>query len=376
MTISKFKDRRNLLSRWAVGVSILLLTACGAATDDTVLDRGGSSGPVLSLDISASEVTSGGSVTLTWTSREASSCTASGAWSGNKGISGREVIDNIVEDSRFVISCNSPEGIISDYASVRVVEQPAAPALEFLSSALQVMQGDALTLSWTAVNADSCIASGDWFGSLATSGSQRIDNLQQDSLFILECSGSGGDVRQTVTVDVQLPEPVAPTLDFSASAASVAYGGAVTLSWSSTDAESCTASGDWSGSKSVTGSETLGNLIADSSFRLECTGDGGSVSREVTVSVSAQQSNGSATLSWTPPTENTDNTPLTDLAGFKIHYGTSSGNYSEVVDVNSAGVTSYVVENLGAGTWYFVVTAYNSLGIESAPSEEVSKTID
>ncbi len=363
-------------SRWAIALSLVLLAACGGATDDTVLDRGGSDAAQLSLDASTSEITEGGSVTLTWAGYKTSACVASGDWSGNKGYSGRETITNITADSRFVLSCSSPDGRISDYATVRVVEQPVAPVLEFLSDTTQVMQGESVTLSWTAVNADSCTASGDWYGSLATTGSRQIENLQQDSLFILECSGSGGDVRQTVTVVVQLPDPVAPTLDFSASAASVAYDGSVTLSWSSTDADSCTASGDWSGSKSVTGSETIGNLTADSRFSLECSGDGGSISREVTVSVAAQQSNGTATLSWTAPTENTDNTPLEDLAGFKIHYGTASGNYSEVIDVNDPGLTEYVVENLGQGTWYFVVTAYNSLGIESAPSEEVSKTIN
>jgi hypothetical protein len=376
MNISRSVANSRFLMRLAFASTLLLLAACGGATDETVLDRGGSDAPALSLDISASEITEGGSVTLTWASHLASSCVAGGDWSGNKGISGREVIDNITVDSQFTISCNSPEGQISDYATVRVVEQPQSPVLDFTASATQIMQGDSLVLQWTALNADSCTASGDWFGSLATSGSEQIDNLQQDSLFILECSGSGGSVRQTVTVDVQPPEPVAPSLNFSISQSSVAYGGSVTLSWSSSEADSCVASGGWSGSKSLTGNQVIDNLTADSSFSLECSGAGGTVSRQVSVTVSAQQGNGTATLSWTPPTENTDNSALTDLAGFKIYYGTAPGSYSETIDVPSAGITSHVVENLGAGTWYFIVTAYNSLGIESAPSDEVSKTIN
>ncbi len=88
------------------------------------------------------------------------------------------------------------------------------------------------------------------------------------------------------------------------------------------------------------------------------------------------QGDGSALVSWTPPTENTDGSALTDLAGYKIYYGTSSGSYSETVTINSPGLSSYLVENLGAADWYFVMTAVNDSGIESAYSIEVSKLIN
>lgn len=82
----------------------------------------------------------------------------------------------------------------------------------------------------------------------------------------------------------------------------------------------------------------------------------------------------SVTLSWDPPTTNVDGTPLTDLSGYKIYYGTSSGNYSQSSDAGNS--TSYQVNNLSGGaTYYFVVTAYNSTGIESSFSNEVSTTI-
>ena len=65
---------------------------------------------------------------------------------------------------------------------------------------------------------------------------------------------------------------------------------------------------------------------------------------------------GSATLSWTPPTANTDGTALTDLAGYKIYWGTSAGNYPNSVVVDNPGLTSYVVEQLTPATWYFATT--------------------
>lgn len=88
-----------------------------------------------------------------------------------------------------------------------------------------------------------------------------------------------------------------------------------------------------------------------------------------------QVGTGSATLSWNPPTQNTDGSPLTDLAGYKIYYGKSSTNLDKVVTIASAGITRYVVDNLTSATWYFSMTSYNSTGVESSRSTAVSKTI-
>ena len=84
---------------------------------------------------------------------------------------------------------------------------------------------------------------------------------------------------------------------------------------------------------------------------------------------------GSATLSWTPPTTNTNGSPLTNLAGYRVHWGTAAGSYTNSVTLNNPGLTSYVVENLAPGTYYFVVSARNSSGVESAMSNSGSKTI-
>jgi len=86
-------------------------------------------------------------------------------------------------------------------------------------------------------------------------------------------------------------------------------------------------------------------------------------------------SSGSATLSWTPPTTNSNGTPLTNLAGYRVRWGQSAGNYSNSTTLNNAGLTSYVVGNLGPGTYYFVVTAVNSAGTESQFSNMASKTV-
>ena len=83
---------------------------------------------------------------------------------------------------------------------------------------------------------------------------------------------------------------------------------------------------------------------------------------------------GQAILLWDPPTTNADGTTLTDLAGYKVYYGTASGNYSTVID--AANVTSYTVTNLTSNaTYYFATTAYDASANESGFSNEVSKTM-
>jgi hypothetical protein len=81
-------------------------------------------------------------------------------------------------------------------------------------------------------------------------------------------------------------------------------------------------------------------------------------------------------VTWSPPTTNTDGSPLTNLAGYKVYWGTQQGNYSSSVTLNNPGLTSYVVTNLTPGTWYFTVTSLNSQGVESSFSNAASKTIN
>lgn len=84
---------------------------------------------------------------------------------------------------------------------------------------------------------------------------------------------------------------------------------------------------------------------------------------------------GSATLTWTPPTENTDGAPLTNLAGYYVHYGTSETSLTQIIELTDPSVTSFVVSDLTPGTYYFAVSAYDSLGFEGDWSNIASKTL-
>lgn len=84
---------------------------------------------------------------------------------------------------------------------------------------------------------------------------------------------------------------------------------------------------------------------------------------------------GSATLSWMPPTQNDDGSPLIDLAGYRIYYGRDQNNLTRIAVLNNPGLTRYVVENLSPVRWYFTMTSVNAQGDESGRSATVSKTI-
>jgi hypothetical protein len=92
----------------------------------------------------------------------------------------------------------------------------------------------------------------------------------------------------------------------------------------------------------------------------------------------APPTNNSVTLSWSPPTQNSDGTPLTNLAGYTLHYGTASLDYTGTIEVTNPATTSYVLSdaNFPAGTYYFAISAYNSLQVSSPLSSEIQVTVD
>ena len=88
-----------------------------------------------------------------------------------------------------------------------------------------------------------------------------------------------------------------------------------------------------------------------------------------------QASTGTATVNWSIPTQNTNGTPLVNLAGYNIYYGTSANSLSQSVQVANPGATSYVLTNLAAGTWYIGVVDYTTSSVESSFSNIASTTI-
>jgi hypothetical protein len=149
---------------------------------------------------------------------------------------------------------------------------------------ITITSGTSATISWTSTNTTSCsVSPGGWTG---TSGSQSSGAISSTLTYTLSCNGFGSSAASdTVTINVSVP----PTVTLSASPNPVAYGGAATLTWTISNATSCTGTnmpaGNWSTGGSDAVGVSTGALTGNTTYTLNCTGTGGSASSSVTVNV-------------------------------------------------------------------------------------------
>jgi hypothetical protein len=141
----------------------------------------------------------------------------------------------------------------------------------------------------------------------------------------------------------------APVLTFTAQTTTGNGSVVPVLTWSTAPvATSCTASGDaaWSGTKAASGTQTLAALTASKSYNLTCSWPGQS----------------SVTVKWTPPTLNTDSSPLTDLAGYKLYYSTSSSMSNNVIKDVPAAASSFLLTGLVPNPYFLVMSSVGGNG--------------
>ena len=125
----------------------------------------------------------------------------------------------------------------------------------------------------------------------------------------------------------------------------------------------------------LSGTPTAANVGAYSNIVISVSDGTASASLAAFTLTVQQSANGSATVNWIPPTTNTDGSPLTDLTGYRIAYGQASNALNQSAPVSGATTTSFTVNNLVSGNWYFAVYAVNSQGAESDISNIGSKNI-
>lgn len=163
-------------------------------------------------------------------------------------------------------------------------EPAPAPSVSISASPSTVASGGTSTLTWDSSGATGCNASGSWSGARNPSGSSNTGALTANAAYTLTCTGAGGSASSTVSVTVAGATPV-PTVTLSATPVSVSIGGSSTLAWTSTDADSCTASGGWAGPRDFSGSASVGPISISVTYTLTCTGAGGSAASSATVSI-------------------------------------------------------------------------------------------
>jgi hypothetical protein len=210
------------------------------------------------------------------------------------------------------------------------------------------------------------------------------------SALLAACGGGGGSGSTSGSSQGAAPPPAAanqaPTIA-GTPATTVQAGTAYTFTPSAQDADGNTLTfsisnkPSWASFDAQTGRLSGTPADAGSFANIVISVSDGSASTNLTafgITVNAAPTGSgskSVTLAWTPPTARTDGSSLSNLAGYRIRYGTSASNYSQTITVTNPGLTSYVIDSLSAGTYYFVVAAYDTSGVESNNSTPVSKTI-
>ncbi len=285
------------------------------------------------------------------------------------------VVDGPQADSRYTWWQIQYDNGVTGWSAENWLEKTVSstpaptPTVTLSANSASVSSGQSATLSWSSTNATSCSGSG--FTTSGTNGSVTVTPTTSTS-YSVTCTGAGGSAHDSVTVLVSTI--TAPTVTLSASPAAIATGNTTTLSWSSTNATSCTGSGfaanQTNGSVTVTPSLTT-------TYAVTCTGAGGSVSKSATVSVSSAVDTSPPSvplgLTATPVSSTQINlawNASTDTVGVTAYRVYRSG-----VLLATVTGTSYQNSGLSPNTTYeYAVTAQDAKGNMSGKSATVNAT--
>lgn len=272
--------------------------------------------PSINLSISPINISQGQSATISWSTTNATACSASNGWTGAKTTNGTETIKNINSNATFVLSCKGPSGSTSRSVYLSVTPTPIIsllPKITFYANPAGIEQGKNSTLTWSSINADYCTASGGWTGRKETSGNESITNIKTPTKYILTCTGASGSSKLETEVNIYIVDTIPttqqetpPAISISASPLTVAPGGSTTLTWQVINATTCDASNGWTGPKSTSGSQVIQNITSPKTFVINCTGTGGATSKSITILVNQQ-----ITEVVPTPTTPTTTTPVT-----------------------------------------------------------------
>jgi len=326
--------------------------------------------PTVTVSALPNPVSTGNPTTLSWSSTDATSCSA--PWTGSSALSGTQSVTP-ASSATYSITCTGPGGSATGNVLVTVAI-PSSPPVVALSATPTSGTVYAVnpTLTWTTTNSPtSCTASGDWSGSKTnTGGSESIGVLTsvRTYTYTLICTNAAGSGSASATV-VSSAATLRPKITLTASPTS----GTVnvvspTITWVTEYApSSCTASGDWSGSKTATGgSENMGVLttVRNYTYTLTCLNTMGIQTRSTVVSVVAPIPVPDVSITASPNYINLgSSSTLTWSSTNGATSCTASGAWSGVKASSGSEVVTPIVDST------YILTCTNSTGT-SAPNSK------
>ena len=311
-----------------------------------------------------------GNTNLSWSTTNASSCSLSSE--GTVNTSGSRSV--YVSSSRsFTLSCvgiNGGSDSRTIYVQVDSVNTNPVRIDSFYASPSSVSNGGYTTLYWNTQNASSCSLNGS---SVVVSGSRSAGPFYGSQNYTLVCYGvNGGSDSRTVyiTTSGQTDNPVINNFNV------VNVGdGYVNITWSS-NADYCIAGGDWSGTKSASGSERVGPFSGTRTFTLTCYRNNQTTSQTQTIFVSGTQTQNNSAITNVATRIGTSGAQLNGIGIISnnqysegwFEYGRteSLGNTTNARSIGSARTVDFsdVVTGLSSNTvYYYRAVMRNSQGI-------------
>ena len=184
----------------------------------------------LNLDAEPGVVGAGQSTTLTWDATTATSCTASGGWSGPRPHRGSELV-TLAElgEHEFTLTCGDPGADVTRNVTVTAV----APHVVFRAFPPNPAPGEAYTLNWDATYAASCSSSGGWSGTRPLRGTKLLTaGLAGSVEYTLSCANAAATTSVDATVTFTPPPALPPATTFRMTAdhtAALTFEGALDL---------------------------------------------------------------------------------------------------------------------------------------------------
>ncbi len=345
--------------------------------------------PTITLTSTSTSIEYGGSVTVNWTTVNATDCSIDGeVVASNQIASGSKTFTNVTTSGTKHINmiCYNGSGggqriktLSLPVVSHAFVDTPAfaSPGLNIKPSATTVALGSPVKLWWSTNNVTSCVAGWDWSGNKPVGTNQSeivVTTMNTTQYYSLNCTGPYGPVTRTATVQVTSSSPL-PTIDFAATPSSVNTSSqSVTLYWTVANATYCQflgGAGDWTSTPSTTfnSSKTVSNLTTSpyTHFTITCYNNAGqSVSRTISIAVSAPGGPPSIEFFTTPASVSDSSTGVTVYwrvqngvtctAGGDAPWG-SQGN----ITFNDTTWSNYYVGTINA-TKNYSITCTNASG--------------
>ena len=179
--------------------------------------------PTVTLTATPPSVAYQGSASLSWSASGAQSCTAQGAWSGSRNVTGSQTTGGLTANATYTLTCVNATGQTGSAAvAVQVAPPPPppAPTLTFSASSASVTSGSTVVLNWDSTGTSACQASGGWSGPWPAAGSNTVGPLTANTTYTQTCTGAGGSIARSVTITVAPPPVDPPPVDPAAGGSS------------------------------------------------------------------------------------------------------------------------------------------------------------